>query len=141
MKSESREVFIDTNFFMIPFQFNVDIVEEFKRILPNYKLVTTEFVIQELRGLKNNSKGKVRLAAGLGLKIAQSDDIEIRNIPLDKGESVDDALIRISKVLATNDIGLKRKAKKNHIALVYLRQKRYLAVEGYLAWVKWIDLN
>ena len=38
MKSESREVFIDTNFFMIPFQFNVDIVEEFKRILPNYKL-------------------------------------------------------------------------------------------------------
>ena len=73
---DKREVFIDTNFFMIPFQFNVDILEEFKRILPNYQLVTTKFVINELKGLKKNSKGKVRLAAGLGLKIAQSGEIE-----------------------------------------------------------------
>ncbi|WP_407463457.1 PIN domain-containing protein [Methanobrevibacter sp.] len=133
MESEDkREVFIDTNFFMIPFQFNIDILEEFKRILPNYKLVTTNFVLNELNGLKNNSKGKVRLAAGLGLKIAQSDEIEVRNIPLNDGESVDDALIRISKVLATNDANLRKKAKKKGIALVILRQKKYLAVEGYL---------
>ena len=59
MESVKREVFIDTNFFMIPFQFNVDIIDEFKRILPNYHLVTTEFVIRELNGLKNNNKGKI----------------------------------------------------------------------------------
>ncbi len=129
---DKREVFIDTNFFMIPFQFNIDILEEFKRILPNYKLLTTSFVLDELKGLKNNSKGKVRLAAGLGLKIAQSDEIEVRDIPLNDGESVDDALIRISKVLATNDANLRKKAKKKGIALVILRQKKYLAVEGYL---------
>ena len=133
MESEDkREVFIDTNFFMIPFQFNIDILEEFKRILPNYKLVTTKFVLNELNGLKNNSKGKVRLAAGLGLKIAQSDEIEVRDIPLNEGESVDDALIRISKVLATNDANLRKKAKKKGIPLVILRQRKYLAVEGYL---------
>ena len=133
MESEDkREVFIDTNFFMIPFQFNIDILEEFKRILPNYKLVTTKFVLNELIGLKNNSKGKVRLAAGLGLKIAQSDEIEVRDIPLYDGESVDDALIRISKVLATNDANLRKKAKKKGIPLVILRQRKYLAVEGYL---------
>lgn len=129
---DKREVFIDTNFFMIPFQFNIDILEEFKRILPNYKLVTTKFVLNELNGLKNNSKGKVRLAAGLGLKIAQSDEIEVRDIPLNDGESVDDALIRISKVLATNDANLRKKAKKKGIPLVILRQRKYLAVEGYL---------
>ena len=133
MESEDkREVFIDTNFFMIPFQFNIDILEEFKRILPNYKLITTKFVLNELNGLKNNSKGKVRLAAGLGLKIAQSDEIEVRDIPLNEGESVDDALIRISKVLATNDANLRKKAKKKGIPLVILRQRKYLAVEGYL---------
>ena len=133
MESEDkREVFIDTNFFMIPFQFNIDILEEFKRILPNYKLVTTKFVLNELNGLKNNSKGKVRLAAGLGLKIAQSNEIEVRDIPLNDGESVDDALIRISKVLATNDANLRKKAKKKGIPLVILRQRKYLAVEGYL---------
>lgn len=133
MESEDkREVFIDTNFFMIPFQFNLDILEEFKRILPNYKLVTTTFVLNELKGLKNNSKGKVRLAAGLGLKIAQSGEIEIREIPLNDGESVDDALVRVSKVLATNDANLRKKAKNKGIPLVILRQKKYLAVEGYL---------
>lgn len=133
MESVKREVFIDTNFFMIPFQFNVDIIEEFKRVLPNYHLVTAEFVIRELEGLKNNSKGKTRLAAGLGLKIARSEDIEIRDVPLKSGESVDDALLRISKVLATNDIALKRKAKEKGIAVVILRQKRYLSVEGFTA--------
>ena len=96
---DKREVFIDTNFFMIPFQFNVDMV---------------------------------RLAAGLGLKIAQSGEIEIRDIPLNDGESVDDALIRVSNVLATNDANLRKKAKKKGIALVILRQRKYLAVEGYL---------
>ena len=30
---DKREVFIDTNFFMIPFQFNVDILEEFLKAL------------------------------------------------------------------------------------------------------------
>ena len=118
---------------MIPFQFNVDIIEELKRILPNYHLVTAEFVIRELNGLKNNSKGKTRMAAGLGLKIALSGDVEIRDVPLKEGESVDDALIRISNVLATNDIELKRKAKQKGIALVILRQKSYLAVEGFTA--------
>ena len=130
--ADKREVFIDTNFFMIPFQSNVDILEEFKRVLPNYRLVTTNFVINELKGLKNNNKGKVRLAASLGLKIAQSDEIEIRDVPLNDGESVDDALVRVSNVLATNDAVLRKKAKKKGIALVILRQKKYLAVEGYI---------
>ena len=59
-------------------------------------------------------------------------EIEIRDIPLNEDESVDDALIRVSNVLATNDANLRKKAKKKGIALVILRQRKYLAVEGYL---------
>ena len=66
------------------------------------------------------------------MKIAQSGEIEIRDIPLNDDESVDDALIRVSNVLATNDANLRKKAKKKGIALVILRQRKYLAVEGYL---------
>ncbi|MCQ2976481.1 MAG: twitching motility protein PilT [archaeon] len=130
MGYDKKEVFIDTNFFLLPFQFNVDIIEEFKIRLPNHKLVTTEFVIRELKGLKNNKNSKTRLAASLGLKIANSNEIEIRNIPLKNGESVDDALVRVSDILATNDIELRKKAKKNNLTIVYLRQKRYLAIDG-----------
>lgn len=35
---ESKEVVIDTNFFMVPFQFNVDIIDELEKALPSYKL-------------------------------------------------------------------------------------------------------
>ena len=126
----SKEVVIDTNFFMVPFQFNVDIITELEKILPSYKLTTPSFVINELKGLKNNNKGKTRLNANLALKLANSSKIEIKDISLLENETVDDALLRVSEVLATNDIELKRRAKDKGITVAYLRQKRYIAVEG-----------
>ena len=126
----SKEVVIDTNFFMVPFQFNVDIITELEKILPSYKLTTPSFVINELKGLKNNNKGKTRLNANLALKLANSSKIEIKDISLLENETVDDALLRVSEVLATNDIELKNRAKDKGITVAYLRQKRYIAVEG-----------
>ena len=117
---------------MIPFQFNVDIIDELEKAFPSYKLTTPEFIINELVGLKKNLKGKDRVAAGLALKIAKSSNVKIENIPLKNDESADDALIRISKVLATNDVRLKKRAREKAIAVVYLRQKKYVAVDGYL---------
>ena len=126
----SKEVVIDTNFFMVPFQFNVDVITELEKTLPSYKLTTPSFVINELKGLKNNNKGKTRLNANLALKLANSSKIEIKDISLLENETVDDALLRVSEVLATNDIELKNRAKDKGITVVYLRQKRYIAVEG-----------
>ena len=126
----SKEVVIDTNFFMVPFQFNVDIITELENLLPSYKLTTPSFVINELKGLKNNNKVKVRLNANLALKLANSSKVEIKDISLLENETVDDALLRVSEVLATNDIELKNRAKDKGITVVYLRQKKYIAVEG-----------
>ena len=125
-----KEVVIDTNFFMVPFQFNVDIITELEKVLPSYKLTTPSFVINELKGLKKNNKGKTRLNANLALKLANSSKIEIKDISLLENETVDDALLRVSEVLATNDIELKKRAKDKGITVAYLRQKKYIAVEG-----------
>ncbi|WP_400202576.1 PIN domain-containing protein [Methanobrevibacter smithii] len=127
---ESKEVVIDTNFFMVPFQFNVDIIDELEKILPSYKLTTPIFVINELKGLKRNNKGKIRLNADLALKLANSSNIEIKDISLENNETVDDALLRVSEVLATNDIELKKRARKKGITVAYLRQKKYIAIDG-----------
>ena len=127
---DSKEVVIDTNFFMVPFQFNVDIITELENILPSYKLTTPSFVINELKGLKRNNKGKTRLNANLALKLANSSKVEIKDISLLENETVDDALLRVSEVLATNDIELKNRAKEKGITVAYLRQKKYIAVEG-----------
>ena len=127
---DSKEVVIDTNFFMVPFQFNVDIITELEKLLPSYKLTTPSFVINELKGLKNNNKGKIRLNANLALKLANSSKVEIKDISLLENETVDDALLRVSEVLATNDIELKNRAKDKGITVAYLRQKKYIAIEG-----------
>ena len=127
---ESKEVVIDTNFFMVPFQFNVDIIDELEKALPSYKLTTPIFVINELKGLKRNNKGKIRLNADLALKLANSSNIEIKDISLENNETVDDALLRASEVLATNDIELKKRARKKGITVAYLRQKKYIAIDG-----------
>ena len=127
---ESKEVVIDTNFFMVPFQFNVDVIDELEKVLSSYKLTTPIFVINELKGLKKNNKGKIRLNADLALKLANSSNIEIKNISLENNETVDDALLRVSEVLATNDIELKNRAKKRGITVAYLRQKKYIAIDG-----------
>lgn len=127
---ESKEVVIDTNFFMVPFQFNVDIIDELEKALPSYKLTTPIFVINELKGLKRNNKGKIRLNADLALKLANSSNIKIKDISLENNETVDDALLRVSEVLATNDIELKKRARKKGITVAYLRQKKYIAIDG-----------
>lgn len=127
---ESKEVVIDTNFFMVPFQFNVDIIDELEKALSSYKLTTPIFVINELKGLKRNNKGKIRLNADLALKLVNSSNIEIKDISLENNETVDDALLRVSEVLATNDIELKKRARKKGITVAYLRQKKYIAIDG-----------
>ena len=116
---------------MLPFQFKVDIVDELEKILPSYQFTVPSFVIEELESIKRASKGKDKMAASIALKIASSPPIKIRKEFLRPGEQVDDALLRISDVLCTNDRGLKIKALEKGISVVYLRQKKYLAVDGH----------
>lgn len=126
-----NEVVIDTNFFMAVFQFKIDILDDLKKVVPSYKLTTPKFVISELEGLKTNKNQNIRKQATMALKIAKSGDVEIMDVSTLNGESVDDALLRISKskILATNDIQLKKRAKEASIQVAYIRQKRYVAID------------
>lgn len=117
---------------MMAAQFNVDIVSQLRELLISYELVVPSFVINELENIKERSKGKTKAAASVALKLANSRPIHIRNIPLLEGEQVDDALIRVSRVLCTNDRELRRRARRKGIIIIYLRQMKYLAVDGYL---------
>lgn len=117
---------------MIAAQFNLDIIGQLEELSPPLKLIVPFFVIEELEKIKERLKGKTKIAASVALKIAHLSPVIIKNIPLLKGEQVDDALLRISKVLCTNDRELRRKARIKGIIVIYLRQKKYLAVDGYL---------
>jgi rRNA-processing protein FCF1 len=120
---------------MMSAQFHIDVVGELEKILPSYKLLVPSAVLKEISRIKNRSKGKTKIAASVAIKIATSSPLEVLEMELKPGETVDDALLRLSgksRVLCTNDRELRRKARGKNINVVYLRQRRYLDVDGHL---------
>ncbi|MEK6947294.1 MAG: PIN domain-containing protein [Nanoarchaeota archaeon] len=124
-----NRIILDTNFLMIPWQFQVDIFSEFDRICSfNYKLFIFEETINELRGVMNdtNSRGKDKKAAEFALKL-----IKLKNIAIIKSKEKDvDSLIlenaNEDDFVATQDMQLKRELTKKGISLIALRKRKYL---------------
>lgn len=117
---------------MVAAQFNIDVVSQLEKLLPSFKLIVPSFVIHELVNIRKREGGKNKTAASVALKITEGNAVHIINMPLQKNEDVDAALIRMSPILCTNDRSLRRKARKNGITVIYLRQRKYLAVDGFL---------
>ena len=119
---------------MMMIQLGVDVVEELKLLLPSYyDLVVPSVVIDELVSLKKKVKGKDKIACSIALQMAQGDDFIIEQI--DKTDHVDNLLLNLCTdvdVLCTNDKNLRKRAKKRGITVVYLRQHRFLEVDGYI---------
>ena len=119
---------------MMMFQLDVDIVMALQNLLPSYyDLIVPSVVIDELTTLKKKSKGKNKLAASIAYTIANKDPFNIVNIK--KTDHVDNLLLKFcndTDVLCTNDKILRKRARKRNITVVYLRQHRYLEVDGYI---------
>ena len=115
-------------------QCDVDVVTQLKNLLPsNYKIVVPSLVINELNNLKHKTKGKNKLAASIALKLAKSEPFVVENIK--KTEHVDNLLLKYctqEDVLCTNDKALRVRAREKSITVIYLRQHRYLEVDGYI---------
>ncbi len=120
---------------MMSAQFHVDVVSELEKILPSCKLLVPTAVLNELSRIKNRTKGKNKIAASIAIKIATSSPIVVLEMELNHGESVDDSLLRLSeksRLLCTNDRELRIKAREKDINVIFLRQRRYLDVDGHL---------
>ena len=63
---------------MIPFQFNVDIIDELEKALPSYKLITTQFVINELKGLKRSDEFKNKMVKIAENREPMSTDVKLK---------------------------------------------------------------
>ncbi len=124
------KIILDTNFLLIPAQFNIDIFTQIdKLILKNYKLYVLDKTIDELNKIISNKKqsGKNKTAAKLALQLLKAKNVNI--IKTTKDLLVDDLIVEIAgkdTVIATQDMELKRKLKKKHIKLIILRAKKKL---------------
>ena len=135
-----KTVILDTNFLMIPFTLNVDVVEEIKNVADfNYSLKIIDKTIDELKKISINEKNaKLRNSAKLALKYVDSNKIsKIKTLESQFYLDVDSIIIEYSKsnpettVVATQDIELRRKLRQINTPLFVLRQKKYVVFQKY----------
>lgn len=117
------KIVIDTNGFMIPVQFGVDIYEELRRLGFN-EFFVPEAVVFEIERLIKRGKGSDRTAAKVARSIMNRCECIAGTGP------ADDVILRLAKnmeaAVLTNDIGLKRRLTEIGVQTVSLRQKNKL---------------
>ena len=126
------KVVLDSNFLMIPFQFNLDIFQEIEFLLQKrVDFIVPSAVKSELTGLSARG-GEGAAEASLALQIASR--CRVVEVSLETSETVDDAIVKASQklgaVVATTDIELKNRLKTLKVPVIYLRDKSKLEVDG-----------
>ena len=89
-----------------------------------------------MAGIAERLKTQVKLGEEkeIDFALALANKIAILDEKLESGEEVDDQLIRLGSrggyVVATTDAELRRRLRERSIPVVYLRQRRYLILDG-----------
>ena len=125
------KIICDTNFLLVPLRFGVDVFTEADEALNDLtEFCVSRRVLDEINLLRKKAKPSLEKELLFALKMAeQCELIE------DKSETqVDDSLIHLAKrhnmVIGTTDSELRKKARKEGVKVIYLRQKRYLLLDG-----------
>jgi len=126
------KVILDSNFLMIPFQFNIDVFQEIEYLLQKkVDFIVPSAVKSELTRISSRG-GEGAPEASLALQLASR--CRVVEVSLEPQESVDDAIVKASQklgaVVATTDINLKKRLRDINVPVVYMREKSKLEVEG-----------
>lgn len=129
-ENKIKKILLDTNFLLIPSQFNIDIFSEIDRImLANYKLYVLDKSIDELKKIITDKKQKLKnkKAAKLALQLIKTKKQNIIKTKQDK--PVDDIIADLKGyIIATQDINLKKRLKFKKTKIITLRAKKKLII-------------
>ena len=118
-------------------EIQINIISELDRLVKReYELIALSGILKELQALLQNSKPKKRRKIEFALQFLQKQNIEVVNEELLPNETIDEYILRIAKktkfIVATNDAHLRKKLRDANNSVIYLRQKSYLAVDGFI---------
>jgi rRNA-processing protein FCF1 len=144
LKSFVNLVLLDSNFILLPFQFKIDYFREIRLMLEgDLRFIIFQQILNELEAKKRREPNSANFSRWFdsGLLYLENNkneyNIEIKEDTKDDNETTDDFLIKMSirmkkknynLFLATNDSNLRKKAKKNNIRTIFLRQKKFLSL-------------
>lgn len=121
----NRTVIIDTNGFMIPGQFGLDIFSELKRLGFDSFLIPRASV-RELEKISSQGKGEDKTAAKVALSLLDRCTIIEKNGLAD--DIITDMAVDMNAAVLTNDIELKKRLCSKGVTIVYLRGKTRLSI-------------
>jgi rRNA-processing protein FCF1 len=129
------KIILDTNFLFISSKFRLDIFEELNELLDRRaEPVILSSTYRELQKLAHSDSVKMSKQALLGLRLAEK--CHIVKVERKDGESNDDLIVRLAtewkSPVATNDRELRKKLRNAGVAVIFLRQKSRLEVDGHV---------
>jgi len=125
------KILCDTNFLLVPLRFGVDVFSEADEALNDLtEFFVSSRVVDEIKLLRKDAKPSFEKELLFALKM-----IEQCKVIEDTSETlVDDSLIELARinnmVIGTTDSELRKKARMEGVKVIYLRQKRYLVLDG-----------
>jgi uncharacterized protein len=130
------KIMLDTNFLLIPGQFNVDVFAEIARICAfPYELVIVKEVADELESIANGGRdsAKDRASAKLGRMLLDKYKVKMPAPDRKVFKRADEAILAVAdenSIIATQDRELRARAAAKKARLIILRQKKYLQLLG-----------
>jgi hypothetical protein len=125
--STSKIVVFDSSAILMLFEYSISLEQELTKILGSYEIVVPSKIVEELKFLCEKGKGKKKQYAKPALKL-----VEKYKIVADKSENADNAVLNIAKklngIVFSNDKELKKRAKKEKIKTIFMRNKKYLMI-------------
>jgi rRNA-processing protein FCF1 len=140
-------IILDSNFILLPFQFKIDYLKQIREsLVGDIFFIVYQQIIDELKAKENRFPNKIRFKKNLQAGLTYLDHnksiykIIFNGATKKESETTDNFLIRKcislkseeSRVyLATNDKELRRKANNAKIFSIFMRQKKYIDLEGF----------
>ncbi len=128
-----RQVIIDTNFWLLPFERRVNLTEQLDRLLEAdpYQVVVPSAVLNELKTMAGgNPAAKNTRAARAAIAVIERMQKKGQLLVVERDGPADGIIIglalELGATVATNDRPLKNRLKEKKIAVILLRDKHIL---------------
>ncbi len=118
----TKEIILDTNFLVAPFQLSISLFEDIEELYPFAEIYTIDDAVEESKSIKSGKYGDLveKLIDTQGIKVLETE-----------GEgSVDDLLVKLSDeyIVATNDKELKQRVLDRNNPVMIIRSRSHLEV-------------
>jgi rRNA-processing protein FCF1 len=124
---KEKTVILDSSAVLMLFEFSIDLEDELTRLIGKHRIILPSPIVEELRFLSEQGKGKQKQNSKAALEL-----IKRYEIVDEQGSGDDSALLsaqRLNGIVITNDRELRKRVKAASLQTIYLRGKNRLALE------------